>query len=196
MDSARISPDITPDAAGCARRDGVGMVRGEDALAVSKWWNAVLCGVCSGMTKAHSIRLFALIGAAASGAAYVGFVMVGLNEGGAQVVDLWETLIFASPHVILAWTMFAALGTAAYVFREKVGQRLLIAAVVLLGLPVAWAAGLRFLYYSQPGGWWPGFDNEIWRWMINHVYAEFSLGLMIGFLGLVAVTLGVRANGN
>jgi len=91
--------------------------------------------------------------------------------------------------------MFAALGAAAYVFREKVGQRLLIAAVILLGLPVAWAAGLRFLYYGRPDGWWPGFDNEIWRWMINHVYAEFSLGLMIGFLGLVAVTLGVRGKG-
>lgn len=147
------------------------------------------------MTKAHSIRLFASLGAAASAAAYVGFVMVGLNEGGARVVDLWETVVFARSHVILAWTIFVAFGVAAYVFREKIGNRLLIMAAVLLGAPVAWAAGLRFLYYNQPDGWWPSFDNEIWRWLINHIYAEFSLGLMIGFLGLAAVTLDIRSKG-
>lgn len=147
------------------------------------------------MTKARLVRLLALFGAAASAVGYVGFVLAGLNGGGAGLDDLWKTAVFARAHIILAWMIFFACGAVAYVLRSKISDKLLIVAAALVGLPAGWAASLRFLYYDQPRGIWPGFEDETWRWIVNHIYAEFSFGLMIGSLGLAAVTVAVRSKG-
>lgn len=150
-------------------------------------------GVSLGMTKAHLVRLVALFGAVACAAGYVGFVLAGLNGGGARVPDLWRTVVFARPHVVLAWAIFVSCGAAAYVYRGKFGNRPIMLAVALVGLPGLWATGLRFLYYNQPSGWWPSFEDETWRWIVNHIYAEFCVSLMVGFLGAATATIGLDA---
>lgn len=141
------------------------------------------------MTKVRAVRLFALLGAATFTVAYCGFVLAGLNGGRWGLEELWKTVVFARVEVVLAWAFFASCGAGAYFARDKIGDRLFIVAVALVGLPFCWAAGLRFLYYDQPRGIFPGFEDELWRWLVNHIYAEFSFGMMIGFLGLAAATM-------
>ncbi|MEJ6790930.1 hypothetical protein BrevBR_15410 [Brevundimonas sp. BR2-1] len=126
--------------------------------------------------------------------AYLFFVLAGLNgDAWWHANKLWATVVLARAHVLAAWAVFVVFGAAAFVFRRRLGNRLFVVGAGLLGLPVCWALSLRFFYYSQPGGWWPGFGDDVWRWVVNHVYAEFAVGLMIGFLGLAAVTLDGRA---
>jgi hypothetical protein len=144
------------------------------------------------VTKTRAVRFVALFGAAICAVAYCAFVLAGLNGGGPDVQDLWEIAIFARAHVILAWAGFAACGACGFLLRDRIADRLIIVGLVLGGLPVCWAAGLRFLYYDQPRGIFPGFEDETWRWLVNHIYAEFSIGIMIGFLGLAAITLASK----
>lgn len=145
------------------------------------------------MAKAKTIRTVALVGAATSAVAYLFFVLVGLNgDAWWHANKLWATAVLAPAHVQVAWAIFAAFGAVSFVCRRSLGHRLLPVAVGLLGLPVCWALGLRFFHYNR-GGWWPGFGDDVWRWTVNNAYAEFAVGLMIGFLGLAAVTLGGRA---
>lgn len=145
------------------------------------------------MTKARVVRSFASFGAAFFAFAYCGFVLAGLNGGGASLADLWTTLAVAPAHVFLGWTLFAALGLLAFIFRGRLVHRLVATGTILVGLPTFWAFGTWLFYINETQGWWPGFDDEVWRWQVNHVYAEFSAGLVIGFLGVIATTLAVTS---
>ncbi|WP_428152448.1 hypothetical protein [Brevundimonas sp.] len=145
------------------------------------------------MTKARVVRSFASFGAAFFAFAYCGFVLAGLNGGGAGLVDLWTTLAVAPAHVFLGWTLFAALGLLALIFRGRLVHRLVATGTILVGLPTFWAFVTWLFYVNESQGWWPGFDDEVWRWQVNHVYAEFSAGLVVGFLGVIATTLAVTS---
>ena len=68
--------------------------------------------------------------------------LAGLNGGAARFDLFWKTVVFAPLHVIVAWVVFGACGVAAYVLRYGIGSRLLMVAVVLVGLPVVWGVSL------------------------------------------------------
>ena len=138
------------------------------------------------MRKAQLVRLVGIGGAAISAIAYVTFVLVGLNGGGARFELLWKTVVFAPPHVIVAWVIFGACGGTAYVFRQELGYRSILVGGALVGLPAVWVVGL-FSYYAESVPEWPGFNGEVWRWTVNLAYAEFAFGFLIGFLGLAAL---------
>ena len=143
------------------------------------------------MMKARAVRSVAWSGAAFFALAYCGFVLAGLNGGGASLSDLWTTVAVAPAHVGLAWLLFAASGLAAFILRDRLAHRLIAIGIVLVGLPTCWAIGVWLFYINETHGWWPGFDNEVWRWQVNHVYAEFAAALVIGFLGMAGATLAV-----
>lgn len=143
------------------------------------------------MTKARAVRSVALFGAACFAVAYCGFVLAGLNGGRASLSDLWTTVAVAPAHVLLAWALFAASGAATFICRGRLAHRLIAIGIILVGLPTFWAFGLWLFYLYDTQGWWPGFGNEVWRWQVNHVYAEFALAVVIGFLGVIGATLAV-----
>lgn len=130
------------------------------------------------------------MGAMASAIAYLVFVLAGLNGSPWwRAGNLFGIIVFAPAHVLAAWAIFLACGVLAFAFRRRVEQRLFVVAVGLVGLPTCWAFGLRYFYYDHAVEQWPGFDSESWRWLVSHIYAEYSFGFLIGFLGLAAATL-------
>ncbi|MNQ49567.1 hypothetical protein D3C85_634810 [compost metagenome] len=143
------------------------------------------------MTKMRLIRRAAVVGSAASAIAYVGFLMAGLNDGGPRFGDLWRAVFFAPAHVLVAWTIFWILGAIAFAFRSELADRLLLLSAGLVGLPFLWAVALLYLYYDRPRGILPSFQDEAWRWSVTYIYADFALGIFLGFIGLAAATLTI-----
>lgn len=132
--------------------------------------------------------LVGVCGAIASAMAYVGFVWAGLNgDAWWHANKLWATAALAPAHVLIAWMTFAALGAIAFILRGRLATKPLAVSAILVGTPLLWVIGLSFVYHSQSPRWWPGFDSRLWRWLVSDNYAEFSFGLMIGFLGLAWV---------
>ncbi|WP_436355898.1 hypothetical protein [Brevundimonas sp. CEF1] len=143
------------------------------------------------MTKIRLIRRAAVVGSAASAIAYVGFLMAGLNGGGPHLDDLWGAVFFAPAHVLVAWAIFWVLGVIAFAFRSKLADHLLLLSAGLVGLPFLWTVAMSYLYYDWPREIWPSFQDDAWRWHLTYIYAEFALGIFLGFIGLAATALTI-----
>lgn len=142
------------------------------------------------MGNIRLVRLVAFGGSVVSAGAYLTFAFLNMNgDRWWHANKLWATVWIAPLHVLSAWTLFAVCGGVAYVRRRSLARRPFTVAAVLVGLPIFWAVGLRFAYYNQSGFFWPGFENEEWRWMVSHLYAEFAFGILVGFVGLASFTM-------
>lgn len=145
------------------------------------------------MTKLRAIRVMAVLGLLTSATAYVMFVQLHLNgDDWWQKNKLWATVVMAEPPERMAWVSFFLFGLAAFALRSRLGKTPIIASAVLVVAPVVWIVFQLSEIASETRGDWM-WGN--WRWFMAQVYAEFAVGLCLGFGSVLALTVPVHRSG-
>lgn len=148
------------------------------------------------MTKAKLLRLVATVGMIASALAYVALVQAHLNgERWWQENKLWATLFlhYAFVRTAVGMAALALLSVAAFIFRRRLADRLIVTASCLVMIPLAWIAAEMVLNIRYMHGDW--FWDETWRWFAAPVYAQFAVAMLLGFGGIFALTMPHSAAG-
>lgn len=141
------------------------------------------------MGETKLLRTVGAIGVIASAVAYVAFVQNHLNgDRSWHANKLWLTLIYYNfDRTAFGMAALALLSLAAFFFRRRLADRLLIAAFFLVAIPIMWICAEMALNIHYMDGLW--FWGDSWRWFAAPIYAQFAIAMLLGFAGVLGLTI-------